>query len=217
MNNFCVKRQVPRVILTASSVYLPEEELVAALRVRIALPVHVSVAEVAEEPGAHQFGHLADQAPDVESLHFGAVLFVALPLQLFLVHLADLALRGEALLGHPRAQHRLDEAEELLDVGLHGGAGDVRLQVGVGAHLEEEVVAEVHGLVPAALGHQRLLRGGLPVTYPTALVRAGRVRLHHRFYSSDKICANITVLIWTWCFQSTTMKALFLHCTSNND
>lgn len=113
------------------------------------------------------------------------MLLVSLLLQPLLVGLADLPLRGQALLRHPRAQHGLDEAEELLHVGLQLGVRHLRRQVGVGAHLQQQVVAEVHGLVAAAAGHEGgLVGGGLAAVADAAagaFAAATRVGFHHFF------------------------------------
>lgn len=145
----------------------------------------VSVPQVAEELGAVQPGHLHDQSADVEPFHLGAVLALPLLLQALLVRLADLALRGEALLGHPGAEHLLDEAEELLDVRFHlVGARHVRIEVRVRADLEEQVLAEVDRLVapPAAKEGGFLRCGRRPVADDVvgAFLAAALVRFDHR-------------------------------------
>lgn len=131
------------------------------------------ISQIPQNPHPIQLGHLHDQPPNIQSPDLGAMLFVSLPLQPLLVSLTDLPLRGQPLLRHPSTQNRLDEAKQLLDVRFHLGVGHVRREISVGAHLEQEVIPEVHRLVTTSSGGQGgLIRaGGLASTSTLAAAR----------------------------------------------
>ena len=137
--------------------YLSQKYLITSVGIGIALPVDVPVAQVSQEPRPVQFRHVQHQPLNVQPLNFGAVLFVAPPFQTLLVGLADFPLGRQALLGHPGTEDALYEAEQLLHVGFHLAVRHLGREVRVGAHLEQQVVAEVHRLVTTSFGAE----GGL--------------------------------------------------------